>query len=80
MNECVVQSPQLRGAVSLVHSVRVPSSLVTPLGGRSVAMGDAVMTSLLELSCKLTCNVVTTCGYVLYGKVYRNYMIDLGVR
>jgi len=41
---------------------------------------DAVMTSLVELACKLTCNAVTTCGYILYGKVYENYMIDLAVR
>ena len=39
-----------------------------------------MMTSLLELACKLTCNVVTTCAYVQFGKVYENFMIDLAVR
>jgi len=63
-----------------VHTVRVPSALVTSLRGQSVVMGDAMMTSLLELACKLTCNVTTTDAYVLYGKVYQNYMIDLAVR
>ena len=84
MNECnvmyVFQSTIRRDAMSVVHNVRVPSALVTSLRGQSVVMGDVMMTSLLELACKLCCNVITTCGYVLYGKVYQNYMIDLGVR
>jgi len=53
---------------------------MTSLGVQSVALGNAMMTSLLELACKLCCNVITTGGYILHGKVYQNYMIDLGVR
>jgi len=67
-------------SATVVHNVRVPTDLVTSLRDQSVAMGDAMMTSLVELACKLSCNVTTTSGYVLYGKVYQNYMIDLAVR
>jgi len=67
-------------AVSIVHSVQLPSALVTSLSGQSAAAGDAMMTSLVELACKLTCNVVTTCAHIVYGKVYENLMIDLAVR
>ena len=74
------QSASLRDAMSVIHNVRLPSALVTSLRCQSVAIGDAMMTSLLELACKLTCNAITTCGYILYGKVYENYMIDLAVR
>ena len=74
------QSTNRSDTISVVHDVRVPSALVTSLRRQSVVMGDVMMTSLLELACKLCCNVITTCGYVLYGKVYQNYMIDLGVR
>jgi len=76
----VFQSSSLQDAASVVHKVRVPRDLVTSLGAQSVAVGDAVMTSLVELACKLCCNVITTGGYILYGKVYQNFMIDLAVR
>jgi len=62
-------------AVSVVHAVRLPSArVVTSLGD------DVMMTSQLELACKLTCNVLSTCAYVQCGKVYGNFMIDLAVR
>jgi len=70
----------LLGAVSVVHAVRPPTALVTSLRGRSDVIGDAMMTSLLELACKLACNVITTCAYLKYGKVCANFMIDLAVR
>lgn len=72
-------SASLSDSMSVIHNVRLPSALVTSLRCQSVAIGDAMMTSLLELACKLTCNVITTCGYILYGKVYENYMIDVAV-
>lgn len=65
--------------LSVLHTVQVSGGLVTSLGAHSVAIGDALMTSHLELACKLSCNVITTCGYILYGKVYQNFMIDLAV-
>ena len=67
-------------SATVVHNVSIPRDLVTSLRQQSVARGDGLMTSLLELACKLTCNVITTGGYILLGKVYQNYMIDLGVR
>ena len=76
----VFQSTTRSKSISVTHSVRVPGALVTSLRAQSAVFGDVMMTSLLELACKLCCNVITTCGYVLYGKVYQNYMIDLSVR
>jgi len=75
-----LQNASLQDSASVVHNVRMPTDLVTSLRDQSVSMGDAMMTSLLELACKLSCNVITTGGYVLYGKVYQNYVIDLRVR
>jgi len=78
-----VQAPaaKLADAVSVVHAVRVPgaAAAVTSLPGDDV-IGDVTTTSLAELACKLTCNVVTTCAFVRLGKVCGNFMVDLAVR
>ena len=65
--------------MSVVHAVRVPAAAVTSLPGDDV-IGDVTTTSLAELACKLTCNVVTTCAFVQHGKVCGNFMVDLAVR
>jgi len=77
-----VQAPaaKLADAVSVVHAVRVPAAAVTSLPGDDVIVGDVTTTSLAELACKLTCNVVTTCAFVQHGKVCGNFMVDLAVR
>jgi N-acetylmuramic acid 6-phosphate (MurNAc-6-P) etherase len=64
----------------ITTSVSAVRTFALPAGGEAVtSLGDVLVTSLLELACKLTCNVLTTGAYVKCGKVYENCMIDLRV-